>query len=206
MTGARRRTVGVLALQGGFAPHAEALVRAGCAAREVRSVGALEGLDGLVLPGGESSVMNLLLEAEGLGPAIVAFARSGQPVLATCAGLILIAREVQQPAQPSLGLLDVVVARNAWGRQLASFEARDDSAERHLVFIRAPRIRAVGPGVEVLARLEGEPVLVRQGAVVGATFHPELDPSSTLHAALFAAPQREARAPRSRAGNDAPHL
>lgn len=198
--------IGVLALQGGFAPHAEALVRAGCAVREVRTSAALEGLGGLVLPGGESSVMNLLLAAEGLDRAIVAFARSGRPILATCAGLILLAREVQSPAQASLGLIDVAVARNAWGRQLASFEARDDAGLRSLVFIRAPRIRAVGPGVEVLARLEGEPVLVRQGAIVGATYHPELDPDATLHHEIFGAVRDEARPPRSRERNGAPHL
>jgi 5'-phosphate synthase pdxT subunit len=167
--------IGVLALQGDFEAHERALAGAGLPARQVRTRADLDGLDGLVLPGGESPVMVRLLQRHGLWPVLAAL--RGVPVLATCAGLILAARAVT-PSQPSLGLLDVAVTRNAWGRQVDSFEAEGR------IFIRAPRIVEVGPGVEVLARYRGEPVLVRQGAVVGATFHPELA-GSDLHRAVF---------------------
>lgn len=180
-------TIGVLALQGGYAAHAAALARLGHRVLEVRAAAALAGLDGLVLPGGESSVMLKLMADEPWGAALGALVARGAPVLGTCAGLILLARQVTDPPQHSLGLLDVVVSRNAWGRQLDSFEARDDEDRRHLVFIRAPRIRAVGPAVEVLARYRGEPVLVREGAVYGACFHPELVAHDPLHAAVFGA-------------------
>jgi 5'-phosphate synthase pdxT subunit len=177
--------IGVLALQGGFAAHAQALEAAGRAVRLVRAARDLEGLGGLVLPGGESTAQ-LKLVARGLleGP-LRTFVQGGRPVLATCAGLILAARAVL-PDQPSFGWLDVTVQRNAYGRQLDSFEAEDDAGRRRLVFIRAPRIAAVGRGVEVLATLRGEPVLVRQGRVVGATFHPELA-GAELHAEIFPA-------------------
>ncbi len=141
-------TVGVLALQGGFALHAR----------------------------------------EGLRPALEAFAASGRPMLATCAGLILSAKTVVGPEQASLGLLDVKVARNGWGRQLDSFESTADGAGLPLVFIRAPRIVEHGPDVEVLATLDGEPVLVRQRNVTGATFHPELTSSLQVHRQVFGGP------------------
>jgi 5'-phosphate synthase pdxT subunit len=178
------KTVGVLALQGGFAAHVRALERAGLATREVRGAAALDALDGLVLPGGESTVMLDLVERERLAAPLDQFVRSGRPVLATCAGLILAARRVTGPEQQSFGWLDVDVARNAWGRQLDSFEARSD-AGRALVFIRAPRITRVGAEVEVVESLEGEPVMVRAGRVWGATFHPELIEDPSLHAAVF---------------------
>jgi pyridoxal 5'-phosphate synthase pdxT subunit len=179
------KTVGVLALQGGFDAHARALREAGAAARLVRVAADLAGLDGLVLPGGESGVMLRLLGRHGLeGPLRELHARR-VPILATCAGLILAARAVR-PEQPSLGWLDVTVTRNAWGRQLDSFEATDDAGQRKLVFIRAPRIVGVGPRVEVLAKLKGEPVLVKQGSVVGATYHPELV-GHELHGEIFGA-------------------
>jgi pyridoxal 5'-phosphate synthase pdxT subunit len=165
--------VGVLALQGGFVAHERALGDAGFDAREVRDARELRAVDGLVLPGGESTAQLRLIERQGLAGELEAFVASGRPVLATCAGLILAARRVR-PAQRSFGWLDVEVDRNAYGRQLDSFEDVADGEERPLVFIRAPRIRAVGDGVEVLARWRGEPVLVRAGAVTGATFHPEL--------------------------------
>jgi pyridoxal 5'-phosphate synthase pdxT subunit len=166
-------TIGVLALQGGFDAHARALASAGFAPRLVRSAGELAGLGGLVLPGGESTAQLRLLARHGLEAPLRAFVASGAPVLATCAGLILAAATVEGPAQPSYGFLDVAVARNAWGRQLDSFEAlADDGAP--LTFIRAPRILRVGAGVRVLLTFEGEPVMVRQGNVTGATFHPEL--------------------------------
>ncbi len=178
------RTVGVLALQGGFDAHLRALEAAGLEAREVRAPADLAGLDGLVLPGGESTAQLRLIGRAGLERPLAELART-RPVLATCAGLILAARRVA-PEQPSFGWLDVEVERNAWGRQVASFEADDDCGTRHLVAIRAPRIAAVGPDVEVLATLRGEPVLVRQGRIFGATFHPELV-DHQLHAEIFAA-------------------
>jgi 5'-phosphate synthase pdxT subunit len=174
--------IGVLALQGGFAPHVRAVVAAGATAVAVRTAADARGLDGLVLPGGESTTMLELLGRErGLREALDAHVAAGRPVLATCAGLILAAREVRDPAQPSLGWLDVSVSRNAWGRQLSSFEAMDDDGVHPLVLIRAPRIVRVGPGVEVLARFRGEPLLVRAGAITGATFHPELAGSLDVH-------------------------
>ncbi len=165
--------VGVLALQGGFAAHASALRDAGVEGREVRDARELRGMDGLVLPGGESTAQLRLIERHGLADELEAFFASGRPVLATCAGLILAARRVR-PVQRSFGWLDVDVDRNAYGRQLESFEDVADGDGCPLVFIRAPRIAAVGEGVAVLARWRGEPVLVRSGAVTGATFHPEL--------------------------------
>jgi pyridoxal 5'-phosphate synthase pdxT subunit len=179
------RRIGVLALQGAFDAHARALERLGHETRRVRAPRDLEGLDGLVLPGGESTVQLRLLERFGLRDAVDAFVASGAPVLATCAGLILAAREVTNPAQPSFGWLDVSVARNAWGRQVESFEAVDDSGQLPLVLIRAPRITRVGEGVEVLATLRGEPVLVRQANVTGATFHPELTERLDVHRAAL---------------------
>jgi 5'-phosphate synthase pdxT subunit len=151
----------------------------------VRDADSLTELDGLVLPGGESTTMLKLIDRFGLGPALAAFVAGGKPVLATCAGLILSARQVSQPAQPSFGWLDVAVARNAWGRQLDSFTATADDGVTPLVFIRAPRIVAVGPAVRVLATVAGEPVLVRQANVTGATFHPELTADRRLHQAVF---------------------
>jgi len=180
--------IGVLALQGGFDAHARALAAAGFGVRPVRAAEDLRGLGGLVLPGGESTTQLRLLARHGLEAAVRAFVASGAPVLATCAGLILIAAEVETPVQRSYGILDVTVARNAWGRQLDSFEAIADDGATPLVFIRAPRIRRVGPGVQVLISLEGEPVMVQQGRVTGATFHPELAPGAggEIHRRVFA--------------------
>ena len=176
--------MGVLALQGGVEPHARALAALGHAVREVRAAADLAPLDGLVLPGGESTAQLKLIDRHRLAPALDAFARSGRPLLATCAGLILAARAVSHPAQRSFGWLDVEVARNGWGRQLDSFEARADGGGAPLVFIRAPRIVAVG-AAEVRATYGGEPVLVRQGAIWGATFHPELTGDRSIHRAVF---------------------
>ena len=177
--------VGVLALQGGFAAHARVLGELGHEVVEVRAAEDLSGLDGLVLPGGESTTMLKLLDRHALAEAIDAFVRGGRPILATCAGLILAAREVRSPPQRSFAWLDVTVARNAWGRQLESFEARSDDGVLPLVFIRAPRILAWGDGVEVVATVRGEPVLVRQGDRWGATFHPELTTDRRVHATIF---------------------
>lgn len=179
------RQVGVLALQGGFAVHRQALIELGHSVIEVRTAKDLENLQGLVLPGGESTTQLLLLNRHGLEQPLDAFVRQGLPVLCTCAGLILAAREVQSPAQRSFGWLDVTVARNAWGRQVASFTAQDDQGALPLVFIRAPRILAVGAAVQVLARYKGEPVLVRQGHIWGATFHPELTADRSVHQSIF---------------------
>jgi len=177
--------IGVLALQGAFAAHEALLAGIGQRSRRIRSPEELAEVDGLVLPGGESSAMLKLIDFAGLWEPLDAFARRGRPVLATCAGLILAARGVAGKPQRSFGWLDVDVARNAWGRQVESFEARDESGAMDMVFIRAPRITRVGPEVEVLARYEGEPVAVRQGAVIAASFHPELAGEPALHRLAF---------------------
>jgi 5'-phosphate synthase pdxT subunit len=178
------RPFGVLALQGDFEAHAAAFRAAGVPVREVRRVAALEGLAGLMIPGGESTTLLNLMRDEPWFDAIRRFHGRGGVVAGTCAGAILLAREVR-PRQPSLGLLDAIVERNAWGRQVDSFEARVPApalgGEIDGVFIRAPRFRALFPEVEVLARYAGEPVLVREGRVVALTFHPELTASPLLH-------------------------
>jgi 5'-phosphate synthase pdxT subunit len=179
--------VGVLALQGGFAAHVAALADIGLEPVEVRDAAALAGVDGLVLPGGESTTLLKLIERFELGPALAALHARGVPIMGTCAGLILLAREVW-PSQPSLGWLDVVVERNAYGRQRDSFEALDDSGALRLTFIRAPRIRRVG-AAEILATHQGEPVLVAQGNVVGAAFHPELTADRRVHQMVFGDPR-----------------
>lgn len=189
---------GVLALQGDFAAHAATLARLGVAVREVRRAGELVGLAGLVIPGGESTTLLNLMGDEPWFEALRDFHGAGGAILGTCAGLILLAREVR-PSQPSLGLLGVAVERNAYGRQLDSFETRLEVAGVGALagcFIRAPRILARGPEVEVLARHAGDPVVVRQGQVIGATFHPELVGATGLHALLVEA----ATAPRIAAG------
>jgi 5'-phosphate synthase pdxT subunit len=181
--------VGVLAIQGDFAKHAEALARAGIESREVRRPEELKDLRGLVLPGGESTTFLKFFEREpGWREALTEFAESGRPVLATCAGLILLACRVENPPQPSLGVLDVDVVRNAYGRQLDSFigtASPEGGAPIEAVFIRAPRISRVGPGVEILAREKDDPVLVRRENVYGATFHPELSADPSLHRRIF---------------------
>lgn len=178
--------VGVLALQGNFAAHARVLTAIGRRPVEIRAARDLEGLEGLILPGGESTVMLKLLAKEELETPLLALARR-VPVLATCAGMILLAREVLDPAQRSFGLLDLTVRRNGWGRQVESFEATSDDRAHHLIFIRAPRIERVGREVEVLARFEKEPVFVRQGSIWAATFHPELTADTSIHRLVFGA-------------------
>jgi 5'-phosphate synthase pdxT subunit len=179
--------IGVLALQGDFALHAAALHRAGVEPVEVRKPGALEGVEGLILPGGESTTLLHLMNVWDFGAALRAFHGRGRPLFGTCAGLIVLAREVEGPRQSSLGLIDVTVERNSYGRQRESFEAETPAAlgesrdPLRMVFIRAPRIRRVGPGVEVLARHAGDPVLAREGTVLVATFHPELTQDLTVH-------------------------
>lgn len=178
----------MLALQGDFAAHEAALGKRGVPTRKLRRPQELEGLSGLVLPGGESTTMLKLLAEEGMGEALRRAIAAGLPVLATCAGVILLAEEVSNPPQPSLGLLRVAVARNAYGRQLASTVARLVVTDREElpveelegVFIRAPRVVRVGEGVKVLAKRGEDPVLLRQGAILAATFHPELSPDSPV--------------------------
>ncbi len=177
--------IGVLALQGGFAAHERALADLGHETLRVRDGAAFERIDGLVLPGGESSAMLRLIDDLALAAPLHRFFARARPILATCAGLILAARGVSGPSQRSLGWLDVDVVRNGYGRQLDSFAARSDDGRERLIFIRAPRIARVGPGVEVLARHRGEPVMVRQAQLVGACFHPELDDSRRVHALVF---------------------
>jgi 5'-phosphate synthase pdxT subunit len=175
---------GVLALQGGFAAHAAALGRLGVPVREVRRCAQLAGLAGLVLPGGESTALLNLMRDEPWFAELAGFHAAGGALLGTCAGAILLAREVR-PSQPSLGLLDVAIERNAYGRQVDSFERTVPAAALgtalRAVFIRAPRFAALGPKVGVLAALDGEPVLVRQGRVLAAAFHPELTDDLGVH-------------------------
>jgi 5'-phosphate synthase pdxT subunit len=169
-------SIGVLALQGGFEAHAKALEQVGAQPRRVRVPADLEGLDGLVIPGGESTTITLGVEREGLAEPLREFVRSGRPVLGTCAGLIMLDRD-------HLDMLDVSVRRNAFGRQLASFEAELDweGGPLQAIFIRAPWVEEVGDGVEVLAEVDGHPVAVRQGNVLAVSFHPELTDERRLH-------------------------
>jgi 5'-phosphate synthase pdxT subunit len=178
------RPIGVLALQGDFAAHAAAFRDVGAGVREVRRVAELDGLAGLVIPGGESTTLLNLMRDEPWFEALARFHERGALLAGTCAGAILLARDVR-PTQPSLALLDAAIERNAFGRQVDSFEATVDAPALggavEAVFIRAPRFRALDPAVEVLGRYAGEPVLVRQGRVVAGTFHPELTRGRALH-------------------------
>jgi 5'-phosphate synthase pdxT subunit len=177
--------IGILAVQGDFAAHAEMLQSLGSETVEVRTVADLESCDALVLPGGESTTQLQFLREEGLFEAIKQFASNRQPVFGTCAGAILLASAVQHPVQESLGLLDMTILRNGYGRQLASDvffgSSTLEPTPMEMVFIRAPIIEKVGPGVEVLAEHEGKPVLVQNGTVLAATFHPELTADTTVH-------------------------
>lgn len=170
--------IGILAVQGDVAEHESVLVAKGVPTRRIRRPQDLAGIQGLVLPGGESTTMLRLLDIQGLTEPLAKLFQTGLPVLATCAGLILLAREVVDPVQRSFGVLDLEVARNGYGRQVHSGTFRLEGANLPAgacgVFIRAPRILRVGPGIEVLARREGDPVLIRSGSVLGACFHPEL--------------------------------
>jgi 5'-phosphate synthase pdxT subunit len=176
--------VGVLALQGDYASHAERLRELGADVRLVRLPAELEGLDGLILPGGESTTFLKFLERDGFLDALEAFAAK-TPAFGTCAGCILLAKDVSHPSQRSLGLLDVSVERNAYGRQLDSAVMTAPTSlpggPLEMVFIRAPRIERLGPGVEKLAERDGAAVLVRQGHLLAATFHPELSSDARVH-------------------------
>ena len=187
--------IGVLAIQGDYAAHAEALTESGAEPVEVRKPGQLTGLDGLILPGVESTTILRFLEQHTFFEALKDFCRS-KPVFGTCAGAILLSREVRNPAQPSLGVLDAAVERNAYGRQIDSTiltaETELPGGPLEMVFIRAPRIVETGAGVEVLALRTGSPVLVRQGPVMAATFHPELSSDRRVHS-LFVKVVNQAR-------------
>lgn len=171
--------IGVLAIQGDYAAHAAALADAGAIPVEVRKREELEDLDGLIIPGGESSTMLKFLALRNLFDDLKNFCQA-HPVFGTCAGAILLAREVRNPPQASLGVLDVVIERNAYGRQIDSSILFSDTKlsgdKLEMVFIRAPKIIETGPEVEVLAHRDGTPTLVRQGKLMAATFHPELTP------------------------------
>ena len=185
--------IGVLALQGGYAAHEAALADLGLATRRVRVPADLAGLGGLDFPGGDSTTHLKLIHRFDLWGPLDAFVRSGAPIFCTCAGMILAAREVVHPAQESFGWIDLKVARNAWGRQVHSFEdvadapLPGDEAPLPLLFIRAPRIEAVGPAAEVMATVKGEPILARQANVWAASFHPELTADRRLHRRIFGA-------------------
>lgn len=189
---ATRPRVGILAIQGDFERHAAALVRAGAEPAEVRTKADLEGLRALVLPGGESTTIAKGLDRLGLYQPLQALVRGGVPVLGTCAGAILLAKRVENRPVRTLELLDVTAVRNAYGTQVDSFSAPVDAGAApglegvRCVFIRAPRLRDPGPGVTVLARVDGEPVLVQEGNVLAATFHPELTDDDRVHRLLLA--------------------
>jgi len=178
--------IGILAVQGDFEAHAAKMHSLGAETLEVRSPAALEECDGLILPGGESTTQLQFLQEEGLYDAIRKFAKDGHAVFGTCAGAILLASEVKNPRQASLGLMDMTVLRNAYGRQVASdvfFGAsRLKSEPMEMVFIRGPVIDRTGSGLEVLAEFAGKPVLVQEGNLLAATFHPELTTDRTVHA------------------------
>jgi 5'-phosphate synthase pdxT subunit len=184
------KKVGVLSLQGDFAAHGAALERAGAEPVYVREREQLGQIDGLVIPGGESTTMLKLMRYEGLYDAVAEFGQR-KPVFGTCAGAILMAREVTGPVQQSFGLVDVSIERNAYGRQIdsrvaeldpvAEFQQRTAPGKLEAVFIRAPIIRRVNGGVKVLAAYQGDPVLVEQGRHLAATFHPELTGDKRVH-------------------------
>ena len=180
------KPIGVLAIQGDFAMHARMLERIGAPYKLVKHASELADVSGLIMPGGESTTMLKFFSKEGMGEAIREFVAAGRPVFGTCAGAILLAKEVLNPAQELLGLLDISIERNAYGRQVDSSVRQGDCpdlSERPLemVFIRAPIIRRVGEAVRVLGRSDGLPVLVEQGNVLAATFHPELTEDETVH-------------------------
>jgi len=177
--------IGVLAVQGDFEAHAAVLRQLGAETVEVRVPADLEGCDGLVLPGGESTTQLQFLEEEGLASAIRQFAERRGAIFGTCAGAILLATEVRQPKQASLELLDMTVVRNAYGRQIASDVVSGATALKkeplEMVFIRGPVIERAGPGVRVLAEYAGKPALVQRENILAATFHPELTEDTTVH-------------------------
>ena len=180
------KPVGILAIQGDYALHAKMLERIAAPWKLVKHASELEEVSGLIMPGGESTTMLKFFDGEGMGEAVKRFAEAGEPVFGTCAGAILLAREVSNPPQESLGLLDITIERNAYGRQVDSSVRKGECPEIsgepvEMVFIRAPIIRRLGHGVHVLGRCDGLPVLVEQGNLLAATFHPELTEDETVH-------------------------
>ncbi len=191
LTHAKQLVIGVLGMQGDVHAHQRALEAAGARTVIVREPDELTQVDGLVLPGGESTTIGMLLERFGLMEPLRRRAVEGLPIFGTCAGVILLADDIAGSPQPRIGGLDVTVVRNAYGRQVDSFERELTvpslgAAPLRGVFIRAPRIHRVGRAVEVLSETDAGPVLVRQGPLLGATFHPELTPDSRVHAAFLA--------------------
>jgi len=180
------KSIGVLALQGDFARHIETLRTLGVRALEVREARQLDGLDGLIIPGGESTVMGKLLLRFDMAGALRQFGAAGKPVYGTCAGAILLSTHIERYDQVRLGLLDIQIRRNGYGRQLESFEvdlpvpALGEPPLR-AIFIRAPVITGAGSGVEVLASYGGDPVFVRQKNIISTTFHPELTGDTRVH-------------------------
>lgn len=194
--------VGVLALQGDYEAHAKALLRVGAETLEVRRLVDLEPVQALVIPGGESTVMGMLLERFGMFETLKARIDAGMPVFATCAGLILLSKHIEGSDQTRLGALDITVRRNAYGRQIDSFHAPIQTRLPGIdtidgIFIRAPRIISMGQGVSVLATLQEEPVMVQQGAVIAATFHPELLADAPIHRWFVSSIVEQAAAVRS---------
>jgi 5'-phosphate synthase pdxT subunit len=177
--------IGILAVQGDFEAHAAMLNKLGAETVEVRTVADLDGCNGLILPGGESTTQLQFLEEEGLYDAIRKFSAKGGAIFGTCAGAILLATQVKNPPQDSLKLLDMTILRNGYGRQLASDVFFGSSALKkeplEMVFIRGPVIEKVAPGISVLAKHEGKPALVEKGHILAATFHPELTGDTTVH-------------------------
>jgi len=178
--------IGILAVQGDFAMHAKMLERIGAKYKLVKHVDDFAGVDALILPGGETTTMLKFLSERKIGEAIKQFANENKPVFGTCAGAILMAKEVLNPEQERLGLIDISIERNAYGRQVDSSVQQGECPELsgrpvEMVFIRAPIIRRVGEGVKVLGRAGGLPVLVEQGNLLAATFHPELTTDETVH-------------------------
>jgi pyridoxal 5'-phosphate synthase pdxT subunit len=177
-------TVGVLALQGAYDAHAKALIALGVVAKLVRTPDELQGLDGLIIPGGESTTFLKFLERGGFLDALQSFVET-TPTFGTCAGAILLAKNVENPSQTSLAALDITVERNAYGRQIDStiltVPTKLEGGPLEMVFIRAPRITRTGPNVETLATRDDFPVLVRQGHLLAATFHPELSSDPRVH-------------------------
>ena len=193
-------TIGVLALQGDFREHRVVLERLGARTIEVRRAGQLDGLDGLVIPGGESTTISKLMDAYGLAAPITELWRAGAQIYGTCAGLIAVARDTVEGFPPTLGLMDIVARRNAFGRQVRSFEADLTVAglgpkPLRAVFIRAPWVESAGPAVEVLATCEGHIVAAREGGVLVTAFHPELTDDARVHELFVSMITRRESAP-----------
>lgn len=181
-----KKKIGVLAIQGAFREHCKSLEKLGVEAVEVRSVNDLKGISGLIIPGGESTAIGKQLEIDGFGDKIVEMAGEGFPIFGTCAGMILLSKKIDRSNQYSLGLLDISVKRNAFGRQIASFEADIPvkglkGGNLRAVFIRAPYVTEAGPEVDVLAAYAGKIVLVQDDHILASAFHPELTDDTRIH-------------------------